>query len=290
MARQRAKERSGMRDKHLAVLLVAMLIALAGLGGGSPGLIHASAAPVDDAAPTAYPAFVFTGRCASLDPTPRFTLAAVAVTTVYGSPAAPDRAPAAPDVLPVALAELLAKPHAIVVRARPGDATDSLACGDIGGLATEDVLVVGLQEHNGSGYAGIARLRGDGQRTRLTAFLAEGLAGTASARKSAWAMAAVVGCGCAAAHDPNATAVTVAMTDALFVPGSFQVTAGATVTWVNVGPSDHTVTIFRAGTLIADSDVLAVGRSFAHSFLEPGTYDYLSIADPAMRGRIVVAR
>ena len=278
------------RVSPLAFVLILMLISLAGLiVGGSSGVIRANAAPGDAAVPAAYPAFVFSGHCASLGLTPRFTLADVTVTTVYGNPKAVDRAPAGSDLLPVTLADLLAEPYAIVIRGGIGDTAETLACGDIDRMATEGRLAVGLQEQNRSGFAGIARLRGERGQTHLTVFLAEGLAGTASARKSAWAMAAAPGCGCAAARDPNASEATVAITDSLFVPGPLQVQTGATVTWVNAGSADHTVTVFHAGKLVTDSDVLPVGRSFTHSFHEPGTYDYLSTLDESMRGRVVVA-
>jgi plastocyanin len=273
-----------MISKHHIVSPVAMLIGLAVLVGSTwPGFVHASAAPAVPAA-TTYPAFVFTGRCASLDSSSPLALADAAVIAVYGKPTPADLA----ADLPLPLDELTASPYAIVARAGPED-TDVLACGDIQGMAARGVLAIGLQEQNHSGYVGIARLREDRNHTRLAAFLIEGLAGTASARKGAWAVAEAPGCGCATAHNPNATAVTVAMIDALFVPASFQLPAGATVTWVNDDLADHTVTIFRAGRLVADSDTLPTGRSFGFAFAAPGIYDYLSTADPAMRGRIVVS-
>ncbi|MGH2531625.1 MAG: SH3 domain-containing protein [Thermomicrobiales bacterium] len=76
----------------------------------------------------------------------------------------------------VGLGDLLTTPHAVVIRAGADDETP-IVCGDIGGLRVGDDLAVGLRDVSGSGYGGIAWLRGQNGSTLAYLFLAPGLGG-----------------------------------------------------------------------------------------------------------------
>lgn len=263
--------------------LFAALIALVGVvSGGSSSFAQGDIAPN-----ATYPAFMFAGNCHTPGTGPRFPLATAAVARVPASASVADPAPP-PAVLDVALAEFLAKPHAIAVRADGDEAAPILACGDVRGATTAggEELVIGLEERDGSGYAGVARLVGEGERTHVATFLAEGLFGTASG--PAQPPTSVLACGCGPSGNLDAKSATVTIVDFLFLPSAIEIKAGTTVTWINEGPGDHAVSVFRDGKLIMDSGILAAGRSFARRFGEPGVYEYLSPLDPTMRARIVV--
>jgi uncharacterized protein YgiM (DUF1202 family) len=74
----------------------------------------------------------------------------------------------------VPVGDLIRRRHAIVVQVGDGDDT-MITCGDVGGLRVGDDLTVGLRERNGSGYSGIAWLRGSGESTLAYVFLGRGL-------------------------------------------------------------------------------------------------------------------
>ena len=67
--------------------------------------------------------------------------------------------------LRVTLDELLDEPHAVIVRAGTSD-DELIACGEVGGMRMGDTIDLGLQERNGSGFAGIAQLTGAEDQTR----------------------------------------------------------------------------------------------------------------------------
>lgn len=84
-------------------------------------------------------------------------------------------------VIPVALDDLFASPHAILI-VTPGDGQGTdVACGDLGSVADDDgVAVIGLAPVGGSGLAGIAYLSTDPAnpaQTLVSIFLSEGLGG-----------------------------------------------------------------------------------------------------------------
>ncbi len=80
-------------------------------------------------------------------------------------------------MLDVPLEELRASAYAINVH-ESADAIDRyVACGAIGGVVMDNELVIGLQELNGSGTAGIVRLRAEGERTEVTVYLTQGASG-----------------------------------------------------------------------------------------------------------------
>lgn len=74
--------------------------------------------------------------------------------------------------IPARLEDLLATPHAIVVRPQSGSADDWAVCGEIGGFVDDDGLVVGLRPARGDGLAGIAILWDDGDAIEVELYLA----------------------------------------------------------------------------------------------------------------------
>ncbi len=270
-------------------LIMSVVIALLGIASVSgPALGQGVASPTgEEEESVARSAFVSQGTCADLGPEARFTLSDVVVAAMSTPSDEPtdDRQSLDADELDIRLADLLAEPHAVVVREHIEDPASTIACGDIDGTVGGGILSIGLEEQHDSGYAGLARLLEDGDQTVITTYLTLGLAGTASAESEPDLSA---GCGCGPSGPSDATAIEVTIIDFLFLPSVLQVKPGTMVTWVNDGPGDHTVTVFQDGQLIADSGVLAAGQSSPHRFDEPGAYQYLSTLDPAMTAWIVV--
>jgi copper chaperone CopZ len=121
----------------------------------------------------------YQGRCARLDPAPLYPLGEVALGS-YEEDAATTAVSVgmATTTLDARLADLLAGEHAITVDRGTEDRPTPISCGEVVGPAMPDGVAVGLREQDGSGYAGIAWLRADGERTAVTVFLAHGLTGT----------------------------------------------------------------------------------------------------------------
>jgi hypothetical protein len=76
--------------------------------------------------------------------------------------------------LQMSLTDIVSGKHAInVERAEPADNEDSVACGDIGGVAdTDGNLFIGLEEENDSGHSGIAWLHDNGTSTTIVVMVA----------------------------------------------------------------------------------------------------------------------
>ncbi len=68
-------------------------------------------------------------------------------------------------------------------------------------------------------------------------------------------------------------------------PSSVTVSAGSTVTWTNNGATSATVT---SPDGLFDSDTIAAGGSFSHTFDTPGTFRYFCVPYPHMKGVITV--
>ena len=128
---------------------------------------------------------IYEGLCDQLGPDPVFQLieagAGGAATTPEGEPAPPGQPSAIPvrassSVVDTTVNELLASPYAVDVRLNPTDPASSIACGDIGGLLDEQLgtpqLAIGLGPRNGSGFAGIAAFRDEGERVLVSVFIA----------------------------------------------------------------------------------------------------------------------
>ncbi len=276
-----------MRYWTSRALLSGLLVALAALATGelSAGAQEENVAP--DAVPR-HAAFVARGSCADASAKPRFSLGKITVASPRPQMSADDTEAQEPVVLKVALATLLDEPHAIVVRKSIKDPASTVACGEIAGTVKDGFLAIGLREIERSGYAGLARLAADGNKTAVTLFLTSGLTGTASAPDLGAVPAGGLLCCGGPPGISDAKDVSVTILDSLFLPGATQVRIGATLTFENTGPSEHTVSIFRDGMLVADSGVLTAGQSFSYTFTEPGTYDYLCTLQPWMRATLIV--
>lgn len=78
---------------------------------------------------------------------------------------------------------------------------------------------------------------------------------------------------------------TVSIQDFFFAPAQMTVRPGTTVTWVNNGPSPHTVT---ADDGSFDSETLQPGQSFSFTFANAGTFSYHCEIHPSMTGSVIV--
>src|SRR5262249_40233010 len=109
-----------------------------------------------------FPVFIVGGTCASPDETISYNLIDAGSEQSGGKRQGAKSAIATSSSVTsirVQLDDLLSKSHAVIVRA--GTSSDALiACGEIGGVVVDKSLSLGLQERNGSGYAGIAALSG----------------------------------------------------------------------------------------------------------------------------------
>jgi plastocyanin len=84
---------------------------------------------------------------------------------------------------------------------------------------------------------------------------------------------------------PKATA-TVTIVDEAFDPGTTTIAVGGTVTFENLDGDEHTAT--SAGTGGIDSDVLGTGATYKKTFADAGSFPFLCIFHPEMRGTIEV--
>ena len=82
-----------------------------------------------------------------------------------------------------------------------------------------------------------------------------------------------------------ATAVTVSITKAGFVPKDMTIAAGDTVTWTNADTSSHQVVSKDAGFA---TPLLKPGESYSFLFKTPGRYAYQDPAVKKMRGSVTV--
>jgi hypothetical protein len=167
-----------------AALAVAMTVGLAGVGFAQ----DATPTAMGDDAGLAYPTHLHSGDCDNLSAEPVQRLAdlllpewvagltegedAGIVAEDFGN--APIPVAAATTEVNLALADIVAGKHAINVESpNPDDPEDSVACGNIGGVADErGDLFVGLGESNGSGHHGIVWLHDNGTSTTIVVFLA----------------------------------------------------------------------------------------------------------------------
>ena len=82
--------------------------------------------------------------------------------------------------------------------------------------------------------------------------------------------------------DPVSGVTEVAVRDDKFAPAAIEVPAGTTVTWRSEGEDKHNV----VGDGFESPNQVA--GEFAHTFAEPGTYDYRCTPHFFMRGEVVV--
>ena len=165
--------------------------------------------------------------------------------------------------VPLALADILAADHAIVVHDSADDMGTYIACGDIGGVVMDGQLAVALGDLGDSGASGIALLTdgGDGTTT-VSAYL------THERVDEMAAIAPVV------LADFTVTAAT----------GTIKVGDPITFAVSNTGPSIHELVLEKAGDVdvplgqadgtaaeIEDIEMGGIGE-LTYTFSEPGTY------------------
>ncbi len=155
-----------MIKSRVITLLVSMLAVMS---------LSIAAASAQDATPAAdggmtHPAHIHEGTCEELDPNPAFPLdnlmqiedsmVAYSMTTVE-----------------VSVEDALAAPHAINVHESPENAANYVACGNIEGPVVDGTLVIGLNQQNDSGIAGVAVLEAnDDGGTDVSVYVVYGLA------------------------------------------------------------------------------------------------------------------
>jgi len=124
-----------------------------------------------------FPLFVIGGTCSKPDESISYNLIDAGSEAVDADPEGSESAIVAVRSLTdirVLLEDLLAEPHAVVVRASATSDTD-IACGDVGGVLANGVVAFGLKERNGSGYAGTAELSQQDDQTRVNVLIAPDL-------------------------------------------------------------------------------------------------------------------
>lgn len=175
-----------VRQGVLTLLLGVMLV-----GGVPVGAQEGTPMASPAAAAAGHPAHIHEGTCDSLNPAPAYPLADVALPEDgVGTPAPMGRmaerheVETSSTVVPVALEDLLASPHAINIHQSAEQIDTYIACGEIAGvvrphprMSMAEALVVPLREQSASGYAGMVWLQPDGEETTVTIFIAQGLVG-----------------------------------------------------------------------------------------------------------------
>jgi plastocyanin len=81
---------------------------------------------------------------------------------------------------------------------------------------------------------------------------------------------------------------TVVIESMRFEPATLTVRTGDSVTWVNKDIVAHTATTLAAAKVPFDSEMIAVGREWKHTFTKSGKYDYLCTYHPTMKALIEV--
>jgi LPXTG-motif cell wall-anchored protein len=85
------------------------------------------------------------------------------------------------------------------------------------------------------------------------------------------------------AHAAAATSVTIK--DFSFGPASVTIHAGDTVTWTNVGPTDHNATASNGSFATGN---MKKGATASHTFATAGTFAYICSLHPFMTGKVTV--
>lgn len=165
--------------------------------------------------------------------------------------------------------------HAVNIHKSADEIDVYIACGAVGGVVTDDELVIGLGALNDSGYSGVAVLTADSNATDVVVYLLQGSAGGGAAITSS-----------GEAAPATAEGVAVEIKDFAFNPPSIEVPAGGSVTWTNQDNVPHTATGLDRAVL--QSGAIAFDGSFTQTFAAPGSFDYFCEFHPNMKGTVVV--
>ena len=210
----------------------------------------------------------------------------------------------------LALADLLAAPHAINVHESAENIGVYIACGEIGGRVADGRLLIGLRELNGSDQSGVAVLEADANdETDVTVYLVEegAVAGVEAAAETPAADAAPAAEATAAptaeaaaeeTAEPAAAEeaagqeaagqeVAVDIRDFAFDPATIEIAVGDTIAWTNRDAVPHTATaterdVLQSGVIPPD------GGGFSQTFATAGEFPYFCEFHPNMEGTIVV--
>ncbi len=88
-----------------------------------------------------------------------------------------------------------------------------------------------------------------------------------------------------AANTPAGETQEISMIDFSFSPAYVSVAKGTTVVWTNKDITDHNVTM---DALAISTPTLAPGNSFSYKFESDGSFDYMDVLHPDMKGQIIV--
>jgi plastocyanin len=97
--------------------------------------------------------------------------------------------------------------------------------------------------------------------------------------------AAVVVAPAAPMPTPEAPTRAVAIRDFKFAPRVLRVARGTRVTWTDLDEANHSVTFARSPGNLGN---IREGEARSTQFTRPGTYAYVCLYHPSMRGRVVV--
>lgn len=166
-----------VRGRQFALLAALVALAL----GTRAGLAEEGTPASTDQMMAHHPAFVRQGTCAQPNSQPAFILTEVAMTMAEHSAGTAIPVEISTTTIDVKLSDLLAQAHEIDIHeVKELGATDTgpIACGNLGGEPTGNVLAVGIREVHGSCYSGIAVLQAMGNQTTITLYLAHNLSET----------------------------------------------------------------------------------------------------------------
>ncbi len=172
------------------------------------------------------------------------------------------------------LADFDTNPFSIAIYKSENPADGLVACGDIGGPLVGGDLTISLDQVNGSGDVGIARLHADGDKTVVTLYtfvIGDNLAPASHSSAAATVDINIVGASDGAWQ---------------FDPATISIPAGTTVKWTNQTDISHTIQSENID--FDDSGLLDAGASFTETFDKPGTYFYACGPHPWMTGTITV--
>ena len=73
--------------------------------------------------------------------------------------------------------------------------------------------------------------------------------------------------------------------DQCYIPNNVKISAGGTVVWKNADSAGHTATDTNGSF---DSSLVNAGKSFKHKFDTAGTFEYMCVVHPWMKGTVTV--
>lgn len=93
----------------------------------------------------------------------------------------------------------------------------------------------------------------------------------------------------APAPSPDGATAEIGIADFAYDPATVTVKAGTAVSWTNEDAAAHTATI-STGTQKFDTATIEEGQTATVTFDTPGTYAYICVFHPLMKGTLVVEK